>query len=171
VPRVGKYDEDANKQFRADLSHYITQIMLNAAEEDRSQSIPLREETRQSLRTYVYYLREAIDKTELPDWRRRRLHDVLTKFEEEITRARIRFGVAVHVLMTVLTASATVGDHWDGIVRITNNIMKELSTAKEADNEQREISQSPSLQLMPPRKKEQLVQGFSRQEVDEEIPF
>jgi len=170
MPIVRNYSDEDYRQFRADLSHYITQIMLNAAEADRSQSIPVREETRQSLRTYVYHLRQAIDNTSLPDWRKVRLHDALTKFEQEITRPRIRFGVAVQVLMTVLNAGATVTDHWDGIVRITNNIVRELAVAKEADNEQRHVSAIPPALLVAPRKVEP-PPSFDRNEMDDEIPF
>ncbi len=172
VPILSNYNNNEYLQFRSTLSHYITQIMLHAAKRDRSESIPILEAGRKSLYSYIAELREIIDSTQLPEWKRRRLHEAITKFEEELTRPRIRFGVAVHLFMTIAVATANIAENSDKIAQLATSIVRVLGEAKEADNERRNISAVPPAQLIPPRKpKPESPPHFERNEMDEEVPF
>jgi hypothetical protein len=176
VPLVRNYDDHTYRQFRADLSHCLTQIMLAQAERDRSDSIPLLQKTKQSLHSYIYYLREAIDGTDLPDWKKKRLHKQLNEFESELTRNRFRVNVAFGVIAAILAATADLGPAHDTVTRLANTIMRELGTATEQDHEQRHISRDPPSVLLPPRRKEKSAKNtkidmFDRSELDDEIPF
>jgi galactokinase len=178
MPLMVNYKNEDYRQFRHDLSGYITQIMLNAADVDRSNSVPLLEERRQSLRTYVHHLREAIDQSDLPDRKKKRLHKRLDDLEQELTRGRIRYTVVVGIIMAVLATTSDLGGSYDTISKVASFIMREIGLAKEADDEQRKISYDPPAALMPPRSpeaqrrgKESVPGGFQRDEMDDEIPF
>jgi hypothetical protein len=96
VPLKKKYGDDDYQQFRADLSHYITQIMLGAASCDRSMSIPLLENSRGKIKTYIHHLRDAIKNTNLPAAKKTELHKKLDELEDELRRKRIRFATSSH---------------------------------------------------------------------------
>jgi DNA-binding transcriptional regulator YbjK len=174
LPLVKNYVEDDYRQFRADLSLYVTQIMLSAADQDRSGSVPLVDKTRQGLHTYVFHLREAIGNTDLPDAKKERLNKLLDDLERELKRSRVRIAVVAGIVMHILSAPGDLTTSYDAVVRITNSIMREIGVAKEADNEQRKVSHTEPVALIePPRpevkKKEE--GGFDRSEMDDEIPF
>lgn len=171
VPEVQNYSDNEYRQFRADLSHYITQIMLASASFDRSNSVPLLDKARQSLRTYIYHLREAIDRTDLPEKKKKRLHKRVDDLEAELSRSRIRFVVFAGALMAIAAAPGELNESFNAVLRITNLIMRELGEAKAADDEQRRISADPAVALLPPRKEQPKQIRLDRTDLDEEIPF
>jgi hypothetical protein len=171
MPTIEDHDDRNYRQFRHDLTHYITQIMLTTADRDRSGSVPLREETRQSLQTYIFHLREAIDRTNLPDWKKVELNKKLDDLEKELGRRRVRIAVVAGIVMTILAAPGDLVSSYDAVVRVTNSIMREIGQAKIADNEQRKISFDEPVALLPPRKEEPKAQEFAGDEMDDEIPF
>jgi hypothetical protein len=173
VPYVRDYEDADYQQFRADLSYYITQIMLAAADSDRSDSVPLLETVRESIHTYIYHLRLAIDKTELPDWKKKRLHKRLNELEAEITRGRVRMKIIAGILFGMLAAPHDASDSYDAVVHVATKIMREIGIAKDQDDEQRQISHDPLRALALPRRPEKIItsDSFSAEELDAEIPF
>jgi len=180
MPLLKNYNDEDYRQFRHDLSMYITQIMLNAADADRSNSVPLIEEKRQRLRTYVFHLREAIDKSDLPDWRKDRLHKRLNDLEQELIKPRVNMTVVAGIVAAVLAVTSDAGGAYDTISKVATFILREIGQAKEADDEQKKISYDAPIALLPPRSPEAERQGrgrktapgsFQRDEMDDEIPF
>lgn len=168
VPRLANYQDEQYRQFRADLSNYITQIMLSAADYDRSNSVPLRDETKESIRTYLYYLREAIDRDEsLSTKTKQRMHERVNDVEAELARPRIRIATVATAAALILAMPHDASDSYNAIARLVTSVMREIGTAKAADNEQRHISTDPPVAFLPLRK----AQEPSRSELDDEIPF
>lgn len=180
MPLLEHYSTSDYRQFRQDLSVYVTQIMLHAADADRSNSVPLMEARRQSLRTYVFHLREAIDKSDLPDWRKDRLHKRLSDLERELIKPRVNMAVVAGIVAAVLAVTSDAGGAYDTISKVATFILREIGQAKEADDEQKKISYDAPVALLPPRSPEGGRQGrgrktapasFQRDELDDEIPF
>jgi hypothetical protein len=172
LPLVANYQENDYRQFRHDLTSYIAQIMFNAADADRANSVPLLEDRRQSLRTKIYHLRQAIDQSEREDWKKKRLHGQLDKLEQELARGRIRMNVVAGILMVVLATTSDAGGSYDTISKVATFIMREIGQAKEADDEQRKISADAPVALIAPRRPEpKAPASFQLDEMDDEIPF
>jgi hypothetical protein len=164
MPTLARHGDKEYRQFKHDLTHYITQIMLATADKDRLNSVPLRDETRQSVQTYVYHLREAINRSGLSDTKKAALNKKLDELEKELARSRIRLTVVAGIAMAILAAPGDLMGSYDAVVRITNTIMREIGQAKDADNEQRKISYDGPVALMPPRVE-------AENDKDDEIPF
>jgi hypothetical protein len=174
IPTAENYNDDSYRQFRADLNFYLTQMMLGGVEVDRANSVPLREETKQSIRTYIAHLRIAIDATEMAQEKRDRLHKKLDLLENELNRRRVRYTVIAGTLLTILGAPGALMGTYDAVVRVTNKIMHELALAKAADDEQRSVSAVKQVQLSPPKRPDAArvePPQFDGQELEDEIPF
>ena len=168
MPTIENHDDKHYRQFRHDLTHYITQIMLATADQDRINSVPLREDVRQSIETYIFHLREAISRTDLSDKKKDDLYKKLDELERELDRRRVRLTVVWGVVMAILAAPGDLVGSYDAVVRITNSITRAIGQAKEADNEQRRISYDEPVALIAPRQPE--IEKH-KDEMDDEIPF
>jgi len=171
MPLVANHRNEDYNQFRADLSHYIAQIVLHAVDQDRSGSVPLLENVRQNIRTHIFHLRAAIDNSELPDERKVPLHKRIDDLERELDRRRVRFVVVASVVMSILAAPGDLVGSYDAVIRLTNNILRAIGQAKAADDEQRQISAEQPIALLPPRSKQPKPKELDRSEIDDEIPF
>jgi hypothetical protein len=152
ISGIGDYNENEYRQFRHDLTSYIAQIMLHTADADRASSVPLLDKTKQSLQTYIFHLRRAIDNTDLSADKKKALHEKLDALEKELERKRVRFVVVASIIMTILSAPGELTSSYDAVLRITNHILRELGQAKAADDEQRHISSGAPFALVAPRK-------------------
>src|ERR1700722_13945531 len=64
VPRLEDFNEKVHRQFRADLDHYLTQLVLDNSSRAKRDSVVILPDLKTTLRTYIYHLRETIDKAE-----------------------------------------------------------------------------------------------------------
>ncbi len=173
MPTIVQFDDKSYRQFRADLTHYLTQILLIAADRDRSDSVPLPEKSQDSLRQYIHHLRAAIDKSTLTDAKKAVLHKRLDALETELSRKRVRFLVVARVVIEILSVPGALYERYEVVQRLTTNIIREVGEAKAVEDEQKHI---PTIEqhvvLAPPRPtKSTSKELFNRDEMDEEIPF
>jgi hypothetical protein len=173
MPTLKEFDDNGYRQFRADLTHYITQILLTAADRDKNDSVPLPEKSQDSLRQYIHHLRDAIDKANLTEAKKASLHKRLNAFEEELSRKRIRFLVVARVVIEILSVPGALYASYEVVQKLATNIIREIGEAKVVDDEQRRISISEEpVALAPPRPTITNAPTPSlRGEMDDEIPF
>jgi hypothetical protein len=65
VPRLDKFGSADHRQFRADLDHYLTQLVLDNSARSKRDSVFITTELKTTIRTYVFHLRKLIE--ESPD--------------------------------------------------------------------------------------------------------
>src|SRR5438874_1670033 len=93
---------------RADLSHYVAQLMFRATSAEHNDSTVLQEKQKASLREQIQKLRDAIDAASLPEARKVALHERLDALEKELERKRIRFVAVASVLFTILSVPGSL---------------------------------------------------------------
>jgi len=173
VPRIGNYDDNAHRQFKSDLDHYMTQLVLHGSETKKRDAVAIGADTRTIIRTYLHHLREVIDRGEMTDGRRKALLRRLADFEAELEKQRVSL-VAVAVLaVTLMSAPGVAAESVDAVARLVGSILREVGEAKAAEDETRLLAGPKPLALMPPRKKrvsDGPRESFN-QDLDDEIPF
>ncbi|NKC04084.1 hypothetical protein HED55_15035 [Ochrobactrum haematophilum] len=87
VPRVKEMDYEDYRQFISDVDHYLTQMLFTVRSTSRRESVGLSEEARTSIRTKLYYLREAIEKSDYDVRAKARLRARLDEFEKTLRNA------------------------------------------------------------------------------------
>jgi hypothetical protein len=172
LPRIDEFRYDRFKQFRADLQHYLMQIRLGLAEQDRGESIPLPEKSTESIRTRLHGLRDAIDRDlDLTEATKARLHRRLNEFEDELKRKRIRLWAVARIVFEILAVPGAINESRAALQDFASFVMREIGEARVADNENRQIPYQEPLALMPPRQGEATSQGSTRKDLEDEIPF
>lgn len=177
VPSPNNSNHTDYLDFRSDLDHYLTQIYLDNSIRAKRDAVPLPANSKERIRTYVFELRNCIDKAELGDGKRQALHDRLTAFEAELEKSRLSLLAVTRVTLEVM---ALAGGAWQAseiAYKLISNVMQEVAEAKAADDETRQLptSSAPAM-LSPPR-----ADGFRRRRpsapafepggMDEDIPF
>lgn len=158
------------RDFRDALSFYTNQIVLARARYDRSESVPLLDRARQSIKTYITHLRGAIGSAELSNSKKARLNSLLDELEKELERKRVRLVVVANVTLAIMAAPGTMIASYDAVVRVTNLIMREFGEAKAADDEQYKISSEDAVVLLPPTEISMSEADFP-QSSEDESPF
>jgi len=180
MPSLRDFDANQFRQFRADLTHYITQIMLSAADQDRSDSVALPTKSTDSIRAYIFHLREAIEKAEhITDAKRAALLRRLDALEAELGRKRVRYLVIARVVIELLAIPGALAQTYDLIAPLATKILREIGEAKIIEDDEKRIPFHEPIALLPARPpegqrkatKRRNARDFAMVDLDDEIPF
>lgn len=174
VPRLKEFDADDDRQFRSDLDHYITQLVLDVSSRARRDSVFITPELKTTIRTYIHHLRELIEKSDdLSTEKRELLLRRLAEFEDELNKKRLNL---LTVTLLVITFASAPGGMWSSIEmanKLVSSIARAVGDAKVADEATRRLpSAEPQLVITGPRLDDLRPAAKSRRDdMDDEIPF
>ncbi len=177
VPRIKELDYEDYRQFIADVDYYLNQMLFTVRSASRRESVALSEEARTSIRTKLYHLREAIEKSDYDVRTRARLRARLDEFEIDLDKRRINYVAIARFAVEVLALPGALSASYDVTAKLVNQIMHTVGNEKINEDERRRMPplEKPAA-LIPPRVEEkkksdtELGRGFSR-DLDDEIPF
>ena len=174
VPRLDKFDHQVHRQFKADLDHYLTQLLLDNSSRAKRDSVLVSPELKTTIRTYLHHLREAIDKADdLSEARRNILIRKLAEFEAELEKKRLNLLAVTVLAVTMLSAPGGLGATADIATKLVTNILRAVGEAKFADDETRRLPSSAiPMAITGPRRDSDLVKKLTGQhDMDDDIPF
>lgn len=164
VPRATKFDSDIYREFRSDLDHYLTQLLLSNSARAKRDSVLLTPEFRSTIRAYVFNLRELIENNkEMDEGKRRDLLKHLANFEAALEKKRINLLAVTAMAITLLGAPGAFGSSADIAGKLVSNIMRAVGEARTHENATRHLpSTAPPLAITGPR---------PQVNMDDDIPF
>lgn len=175
VPTVKNFTSEDDRQFRADLDHYITQLILDNSSRARRDSVSMTPDLKSKIRTYIFHLRDVIEKSDdLGKDKREILLRRLREFEDELEKKRVNL-VAVAVL--AITFASAPGGIWasgEMANKLVGNIVEAIGYAKMADDATRKLALpgEKSVAITGPRSEPSFKKiSIKRDSLDDEIPF
>ncbi|KXF78536.1 hypothetical protein ATN84_01720 [Paramesorhizobium deserti] len=178
VPRVRDLSYEDYRQFIADVDHYMTQMLFDGRSTSRRQTVGLSDDAKTKIRSKLFHLREALEKSDYDERTRNRLRARLDEFEKELEKSRINIVAVAWVAIEILATPGALMGSYDASLKLINQIMQTVGEEKLSEDERRQLPpmEQPAA-LMPPRIKEKKTnskadfgRGFGR-DLDEEIPF
>jgi hypothetical protein len=177
VPRATKFDSDVYREFRSDLDHYLTQLLLSNSARAKRDSILVPPNLKTTIRTYVFHLRELIENdNDLGETKRQTLLRHLTDFEKALEKKRLNLLSVTVLAVTILGAPGALWGSADAANKLLTNILRIVGEAKIADDETRQLpSAAPPLAITGPRPDESSHGEFGsrspRKDMDDDVPF
>jgi len=108
VPRISDFNNYDHRQFRADLDHYITQLMLDNSLRSKKDSVAILPNSKDKIRAYVHGLRECIEQGNMSEAKRESLLKRLDQFESELEKRRLNILVVAHFALELLALPGAV---------------------------------------------------------------
>lgn len=169
VPTYKEFDYETHRQFKADLDHYMTQLLLDNVVRERSNSVPLTPKAKDRIRGHIHGLKTCLDNAELSDAKRAALIKKLSEFEAELDRTRLNLLAVTRITLEILALPGGVWATYEMVTKLTTNVLQEVAEAKVADDEARQLPpQRKPIQLSAPRRE---VPTTNYDELDDDIPF
>lgn len=176
VPLRAKFGADDDRQFRADLDHYLMQVMLQNGAQRRRESVLVSVENKDRIRAHIHAIRSCIDGADgLSETKRSQLHQKLSEFEATLEKSRLNLFAVSRIIFEILSVSANVVALNDSptINRLVMNIMHVVSDAKAAEDQNKQLPAPPTMKaIMPPRPATPARKSKAKEyDPDDEIPF
>lgn len=155
----------------------VRSIYCTVRSTSRRESVGLSEEARTSIRTKLYYLREAIEKSDYDVRAKARLRARLDEFEKDLKKRRINYVAVARFAIEVIALPGALSSSYDITAKLVNQIIQTIGEEKISEDERRRLPpvEKPAA-LIPPRAEEKkksepdFGRAFSR-DLDDEIPF
>jgi hypothetical protein len=176
VPRYDDFNESTHRQLRADIDHYLTQLVVGNARQARRDSIKVAPAVKETIRTHLHHIKVHLDKATMPEAKRATLHAKLAAFETALEKDRLNVLAVGRVVLEILSVSCNVLALADSatLQRLLTTVMVDVAEAKAADDEQRRLPPVEPIQAILPPRREEPKRGkrldFSA-DLDDEIPF
>ena len=177
VPRLANIGEAEYKQFKSDLDHYMTQIVLETTFQRRRDSIEVADNAKSKIRSYLHAMKEAIDKSSLSESKRKSLLQKISDFEKDLDGRRISLAAVALLVLSIATLPGGVAATGDVIGSLANKIIRVVAEEKAAQDAQIKLPfNSEPKPLLPPRTSNQLMlppktSGWETDSLDDDIPF
>jgi len=153
VPHYQNFRDGDHRQFKSDLDHYVTQLVLDNSIRAKRDSVAVLPQTKDQLRTYVSGLRQCVENGKMTDAKREALLKKLDAFEAELEKRRISMMAVARFTYLILSVPGTLWASVDITQKLTTQIMQTIADAKVAEDETRQLPAAiPAKALSAPRK-------------------
>jgi hypothetical protein len=169
VPRATKFDSDVYREFRSDLDHYLTQLLLSNSARAKRDSVLISPELKTSIRKYVFNLRKLIEEGEAIDEAKRAvLLKHLAEFEAALDKKRLNLMAVTMIAITLAGAPGALGASADIANKLLVNILRTVGEAKLLDDATRQLPPAAAPLAITAPRPPQLSRSAS---MDDDIPF
>ena len=175
VPHYQNFRDSDHRQFKSDLDHYITQLVLDNSLRAKRDSVAVLPRTKDKIRTYVSGLRQCIEQGNMSAAKREALLKKLDEFESELIKKRLNMLTVAQFTYLIFGIPGTLWASADITHKLTTNIMQTVAEAKATEDETRRlpIAAQPKA-LSAPRKEASpspsREMGFA-DDMDDDVPF
>lgn len=169
VPKQNVFGNHDHIQFKSDLDHYVTQLILDNSIRSKRDTVEVLPKTKDQLRTYISGLRQCVENGNMTDAKRDALLKKLDAFEAELEKRRLNMLTVARFAYFVLSVPGTLWASADITHKLTTSIMQTVAEAKviEDKNKQLPATSAPKA-LSAPRAKPAKLFG---DDLDDDIPF
>jgi len=179
VPTLSAFRDTDHRQFRADLDHYLTQLMLDNSIRNKRDSVEILPKSKDRIRTYIHNLRTCLEQANMTEAKREALLKKLDQFEHELEKRRLSFLAVTRVALEVLALPGGVWASVEIANRLVTNVMQVVAEAKAAEEETRQLPPvMPPKALSPPRRalppeppRSTRPQPSFDTDLDDDVPF
>jgi hypothetical protein len=178
VPRLDQFDTKIHRQFKADLDHYMTQLLLDNSSRAKRDSVFISPDLKNDIRTYIHHLKEVIERSnDLGEAKRAALLQKLSEFEAELEKKRLSLMAVTLLTITILGAPGAIWASGEIATKLLTNILRVVGEAKITDDETRRLpSAAAPMAITGPRPNDPDLVAKSknkttRGDLDDEIPF
>ena len=173
VPRLKNFNSDEHRQFKADLDHYLTQLLLDNSSRSKRDAVLVSPELKDTIRTYIFHLRDLIEKADdLDEPKRQVLLRRLSDFEAELDKKRLNLMAVTVMAITLAGAPGALWSSADVANRLLTNILRVVGEAKLADDAARQLPSTVApMGITGPRPNEVVQRDFGQLQMDDDIPF
>jgi hypothetical protein len=167
VPRLTDFKQNVDyRQFKADLDHYITQLVIDNSIRAKHDSVAILPNSKDRIRSYVHGLRQCIEQANMTESKREALLTKLDQFEAELEKRRLNILAVAYIALELLALPGGVWASAEVANKLITNVMQTVAEARLAEQETRQLAPStPPKALSPPRAEEAVPVP------DDEIPF
>lgn len=175
VPRQNDFRSEDWRQFKSDLDHYITQLVLDNSTRSRADTVAILPKSKDAIRTYVRALRDCIENASMEDKKREALLKKLDALEVELEKRRTSMLSVARIAYHLWAVPGSMWASYEVANKLIANVMHTVAEAKDEEERNKPLpAPEPMKALSPPRSLEVASKQFGggfRDDLDDDVPF
>jgi hypothetical protein len=170
IPRI---NDDLNfKQFKSDLDHYVTQLVLDNSVQNRRDSVLILPKSKDKIRSYIHGLRECIENANMTEAKRSALLKRLDELEKELEKRRVNMLLVAKLAFDVLAIPGGTWASYEMATKLLANISQTVDESREEEKANKPLIAAKTVPaLSAPRKPLPPTRGGFSDDLDDDVPF
>lgn len=169
VPRIN--DSLNFKQFKSDLDHFVTQLVLDNSEQKKRNSVSILPKSKEKIKNYINALRDCVQNANMDEKKRSALLNRLDDLEAELEKKRANMLLVAKLAFEVLAIPGGVWASYDIATKLMSNISQVVEEAHQADLANRPVAISRPVPALSAPRKEPVYRGGFADDLDDDVPF
>lgn len=175
--KVPNREDDIDRsfeQFSLDVEFFIVQIQVRHGKRRKTYSVLIDHPTKEKIRHYISYIKDIIDKSDLPPRKREAIYSKINALLSEIERDRTRYEVIMDFILETSDVIEESSQKLNPLRKFIDSLTKLINSARQAGDEIKQIpGPSSRKKLEPPRedKSSSTKKQNTWENLDDDIPF
>ncbi len=162
---------DIQRNFVADVDHYIIQIQIAHTRRSRGYSVALDPATKAKIRHHLSQIKETVDRLEVPQDKKDRLYDKILALEGEVDRDRTRFDAYSALFLEAASTTGKAARKLKPLMKLLQPITILFANAKDTENTQLRLPPAPTLKRLEPPQLKLPSPEPPAPDLNDDIPF
>jgi len=173
LPTAKNFDDRSYRDFKDNLDHYVTQLVIDNSTKTRRHSVEMPPKTKDNIRTYLRELRECVESSSMPEAKRQALLDRLDAFQAELEKRRVNLMAVSMLMFDLIAIPGSAWASYEITSRLVTNVMQSVAKARAEEQEKKQLAPPTEFKaLSPPRKASTEPRRQSANyDLDDDIPF
>jgi hypothetical protein len=172
LPETSDFSWRRYEDFTRRVRFFTTHFRLNAKAQRNTYSVELQGSHKDRIITLIAHLKMAIEKSDMPDWRKSRLHARIIDFEKALNEKRLNFAQAMVFVGLLGAGIHGVGEGAEGLSKLVHEITVVIGQSKEIEDDRMPLLPKPQAPVyLVEDKGVKRADRAEKQGMDDEIPF
>lgn len=147
MPPLENFDQKASREFENQIAFFLAKAQANIAKRQRAGMVDITARDRLTIRMATQKLRQKVEASDLPAWKKKRLIDTLRDFEQQLGAGRVNLTTITLTVVALMSAPGGLAQSYDWAKDVFEPILRPLMEAKA----QSDMSALANATLVKPR--------------------
>jgi hypothetical protein len=130
IPSPQNFDFQISREFESQLAFFMAKTQSDVAKRRRGQMVDVSARDRVTITVAAHRLREKVEKSDLPQWKKKKLIASLREFEKQLGTGRVNLTTITVTVVALMSAPGGLAQTYDWVTDVFEPILRPLVESK-----------------------------------------
>lgn len=130
IPTPQNFNDQMSREFESQLAFFMAKTQSDVAKRRRGQMVDVSARDRVTITVAAHRLRQKVEDSDLPQWKKKRLIESLKEFEKQLGSGRVNLTTITLTVVALMSAPGGLAQTYDWVTDVFEPILRPLVDSK-----------------------------------------
>lgn len=130
IPSPQNFNDQISREFESQLAFFMAKTQSDVAKRRRGQMVDVSARDRVTITVAAHRLRQKVEGSDLPQWKKKRLIENLKEFEKQLGTGRVNLTTITLTVVALMSAPGGLAQTYDWVTDVFEPILRPLVDSK-----------------------------------------